>query len=78
MGISRDNIPLAARVMAVADVFDALTSKRAYKPPFTYEKAMEIIEAGSGTHFDPQVVEAFKRIEDKVRSIQDDFGIYND
>ncbi len=68
-GISREEIPLAARIMAVADVFDALTSQRSYKPPFTYEKAMEIIEEGAGTHFDPLVVKAFRRVEDKVRII---------
>lgn len=76
-GISGEDIPLAARVMAVADVFDALTSKRSYKPPFSYEKAMEIIEEGSGTHFDPTVVEAFKASEQRVREIQDAFDIYN-
>ncbi|MBR6014662.1 MAG: HD domain-containing protein [Firmicutes bacterium] len=76
-GISKEDIPLVARVMAVADVFDALTSKRSYKPPFTYEKAMEIIEAGSGTHFDPMVVEAFKACEQEVRKIQESFEIYN-
>ena len=52
-------IPLSARIMAVADVFDALTSARVYKPPFPLPKALEIIEDGAGTQFDPKCVEAF-------------------
>ena len=52
-------IPLAARIMAVADVFDALTSPRVYKPAFSIEKALEIINDGAGKMFDPKVVEAF-------------------
>ncbi len=52
-------IPLSARIMAVADVFDALTSPRVYKPAFPLEKALEIIKEGSGTQFDPKCVDAF-------------------
>ena len=52
-------IPLSARIMAVADVFDALVSRRSYKEPFTFEKSMEIIKEGAGTQFDPKCVEAF-------------------
>ena len=58
-GISGEEIPLCARIMAVADVFDALTSKRCYKDPMPLEKAYAIIREESGTHFDPVVVEAF-------------------
>lgn len=58
-GISGDEIPLCARIMAVADVFDALTSKRCYKSAMPLEKAYAIIREESGTHFDPAVVEAF-------------------
>ncbi len=58
-GISGEKIPLCARVMAVADVFDALTSKRCYKNAMPLEKAYAIIREESGTHFDPAVVEAF-------------------
>ena len=64
---------MSARVMAVADVFDALVSKRSYKDPFTFEKAMSIIEEGSGSHFDPQVVEAFKAEADEVLRISQTF-----
>ena len=58
-GIGGNNIPLCARIMAVADVFDALTSKRSYKNARPLEKAYAIIQEESGTHFDPVVVEAF-------------------
>ena len=58
-GISGEEIPLCARIMAVADVFDALTSKRCYKDAMPIEKAYSIIREESGTHFDPAVVEAF-------------------
>jgi HD-GYP domain-containing protein (c-di-GMP phosphodiesterase class II) len=58
-GLHGEVIPLSARIMAVADVFDALASRRVYKPPFPPEKALEIIEEGSGTQFDPKCVEAF-------------------
>ena len=55
--------------MAVADVFDALVSKRSYKDPFSFEKAMDIIREGSGSHFDPYVAGAFMHAEDKVRKV---------
>ncbi|MBR4210770.1 MAG: HD domain-containing protein, partial [Oscillibacter sp.] len=53
-GLSGENIPLSARIMAVADVFDALVSRRSYKEGFPFEKAMRIIREGSGSQFDPQ------------------------
>ncbi|MDE6737172.1 MAG: HD-GYP domain-containing protein, partial [Treponemataceae bacterium] len=58
-GCKGEEIPLCARIMAVADVFDALTSRRCYKDAMPLEKAYAIIRAESGTHFDPAVVEAF-------------------
>ena len=67
--LSGTDIPLSARIMAVADVFDALVSKRSYKDGFTFEKAMSIIQEGSGTHFDPNVAGAFQRASDKVRKV---------
>jgi len=64
--IKGEEIPLSARIMAVADVFDALVAERVYKKPFTYEKAMEIIMDGSGKHFDPVVVNAFAKISEQL------------
>jgi len=58
-GLAGLQIPLEGRITAVADVFDALTSQRAYKPAFSLERSFEIIAEGSGTHFDPLVVEGF-------------------
>lgn len=64
--IKGDEIPLSARIMAVADVFDALIAERVYKKGFSYEKAMSIITEGAGKHFDPDVVEAFTKISEKL------------
>ena len=58
-GLKGEDIPLSARVVAIADVYDALTTKRFYKEAFTHEKSMEIIISLKGTHFDPDVVDAF-------------------
>ncbi len=69
-GLSGEDIPLSARIMAVADVFDALVSRRSYKEPFSVEKAFDIIREGSGSHFDPLVVKAFLDAEDEVREVQ--------
>ena len=68
-GLAGEEIPLSARIMAVADVFDALVSKRSYKDPFPFEKAMDIIREGMGSHFDPKVAEAFIHAEDEVRKV---------
>jgi len=68
-GLSGEDIPLSARIMAVADVFDALVSKRSYKEPFSFEKAMEIIQEGAGSHFDPYIAAAFQHAETKVRKV---------
>ena len=62
-------IPLSARVMAVADVFDALTSPRVYKPAFPLEKALAIIQEGSGTQFDPKCVEVFMDALPEVKQV---------
>ena len=70
-GLKGEEIPLSARIMAVADVFDALVSKRSYKAPFSFEKAMDIIREESGTHFDPVVADVFLRAEQEVREIAD-------
>jgi putative two-component system response regulator len=62
-GLSGTDIPLSARIMAVADVYDALRSNRCYRPALSHEKSREIIFEGRGTHFDPDVVEAFRGLE---------------
>ena len=69
-GLKGEEIPLSARIMAVADVFDALVSRRSYKEPFPVDKAFDIIREGSGSHFDPLVVKAFLDAEDEVRRVQ--------
>jgi putative nucleotidyltransferase with HDIG domain len=58
-GLKGDEIPLAARIFAIADVWDALTSDRPYRPAWSEEKALEYIRSNSGSHFDPKVVEVF-------------------
>ncbi|MBR1529306.1 MAG: HD domain-containing protein [Oscillospiraceae bacterium] len=77
-GLAGEEIPLSARVMAVADVFDALVSKRSYKQPFSYEKAMEIIKEGSGSHFDPLIVDAFVSAGEEVRLVEQKFSQMTD
>jgi putative two-component system response regulator len=68
-GLAGEKIPLAARLMAVADVFDALTTSRPYKIAMTREQAVAVIVQGSGAHFDPQIVEAFIEIQDEFQRI---------
>ncbi|MDP3038233.1 MAG: HD domain-containing phosphohydrolase, partial [Rhodocyclaceae bacterium] len=58
-GLAGEAIPLSARLMALADVFDALVTPRVYKPALSFAAARDIIAAGRGQHFDPAVVEAF-------------------
>ena len=61
-GLKGEEIPLNARIFAIVDVFDALTSKRPYKEPFSFDKAMGILRESSGSHFDPVLVDAFSGI----------------
>ena len=68
-GLSGRDIPLSARLMAVADVYDALISRRVYKPPFPHEKAVAMIREGSGTHFDPTIIDAFLTLQEQFREI---------
>jgi len=73
-GLAGDDIPLSARLMAVADVYDALISRRVYKPAFPHEKAVTLILEGRGTHFDPDVVDAFADIAETFRDIATTFA----
>ena len=68
-GLAGDGIPVSARLMALADVFDALTSRRVYKPPMSTEQAAAIILQGRGVHFDPDVVDAFIATRDRFDAI---------
>jgi len=73
-GLHGEAIPLSARLMAVADVFDALISPRVYKPAMSYEKTREIIAEGSGSHFDPDIVAAFLEDFDAMTAIADQYN----
>lgn len=73
-GISGEDIPLSARIMAIADVFDALVSKRCYKEAMEVEEAFKVIEEESGTHFDPKLVEVFLNNKDKIIAINSSLG----
>lgn len=68
-GLVGDAIPIPARLMALADVFDALIARRAYKPPLPFEQAVAIIREGRGAHFDPDIVDAFLARLDEFESI---------
>ena len=73
-GLAGDRIPVSARLMAVADVYDALISRRVYKPPFPHSKALEIIKEGRGKHFDPDMVDAFLAIAEDFRAIAERYA----
>jgi response regulator RpfG family c-di-GMP phosphodiesterase len=68
-GLAGRDIPLSARIMAVADVYDALTSRRVYKAAFPHEKAVSIIQKDAGTHFDPDIVATFMEIHDQFATL---------
>lgn len=68
-GLSGSDIPISARIMAIADVFDALVSKRCYKQPMTPERAFMVIKDGSGTHFDPTLAELFIDMRNEIKMI---------
>ena len=68
-----EQIPLSGRLMAVADVYDALISKRVYKPAFSHEEAKKIIVEGRGTHFDPRIVDVFLASETRFQEIAGEF-----
>jgi putative two-component system response regulator len=72
-GLVGDQIPLCGRVVAIADVYDALTSRRVYKEASPHEEAMKIIRDGRGTHFDPEIVDAFLRAEQQIIATRERF-----
>lgn len=69
IGLSGNEIPISARIMALVDVYDALRSKRVYKEAFTHEKACGIIKEGRGKHFDPLIVDVFLKNHEKFRDM---------
>jgi HD-GYP domain-containing protein (c-di-GMP phosphodiesterase class II) len=68
-GLAGGNIPLSARICAVADVFDALTSKRPYKEAFSLEKSYDILKSSSGQHFDPDLIQAFFDSQEEIEAV---------
>jgi len=74
-GLKGNNIPIEGRIAAIADVFDALTSVRPYKKPFSLKKAFEIIREGKGNHFDPDVVDAFFKVQNEILDIKKRFNM---
>lgn len=77
-GLVGDAIPLSARLMAIADVYDALISRRVYKPAFPHQEAIKIIEEGRGRHFDPDVVDAFLAVQMSCKAIADQYANTDD
>ncbi|MEX8195061.1 response regulator [Comamonas guangdongensis] len=73
-GLAGEAIPVSARLMALADVYDALISRRVYKPPFPHEEAVHIVRQGSGSHFDPDIVAAFLAIHESFRQVARQFA----
>jgi len=74
-GIAGTDIPISARIVALADVYDALRSRRPYKDPMPHEKARAIILEGSGSHFDPQVVDAFVKCEELFIEVSNKYNV---
>lgn len=73
LGLREDAIPISGRLMALADVYDALISRRVYKTPLPHDLAVETIEKGRGTHFDPDVVDAFLKAKEEFKTIAQKF-----
>ncbi len=69
-GLKEEQIPLPARIVALADVYDALTSQRRYKRAFSHDEAVKIIVEGKGTHFDPELVDVFLEVDSEFQSIR--------
>lgn len=77
-GLSGDAIPASGRIMALADVYDALISKRAYKKPFTHARAASMIAEGRGLHFDPDIVDTFLAMQETFREIAIAFADFDE
>jgi putative two-component system response regulator len=77
-GLAGDAIPVSGRLMAIADVYDALISRRVYKKPFTHAQAVAVIVDGRGSHFDPDIVDAFLDVQEAMRHIALEFADHDD
>jgi len=73
-GLKGEDIPIPGRLMALADVYDALISKRVYKDAFSHNKAAELIVSMKGSHFDPRIVDAFEQLKDEFKAIAERFN----
>ncbi|HEY1597995.1 MAG TPA: HD domain-containing phosphohydrolase [Pirellulales bacterium] len=73
-GLKGEEIPLSARIVAVADVYDALTTQRVYRDAMPHEEAMQLILSGAGTQFDPSVVDAFRACIDSIEQVAEKFS----
>ena len=73
-GLAGEDIPIEGRITAVADVYDALSSKRAYKPAFPPTKCFKVLAEGAGTHFDPRVLRAFFSATDEIQAVQERYS----
>lgn len=78
LGLAGEQIPLSARLMALADVYDALTSKRVYKDSFSHERACFEIQQNAGKHFDPRIADAFLATEKQFKEISKRYANEND
>jgi putative two-component system response regulator len=72
-GLSGTDIPLVGRLMAIVDVYDALRSTRPYKNAFSHDRALSMLIDGKDSHFDPELVDAFLRISEKVQSYSEEW-----
>ena len=70
-GLKGEEIPLSARMMAVADVLDALVSERCYKAPIPFDDAIEVMKGESGTHFDPELIRILLKYREDFRSVHE-------
>jgi len=77
LGLAGEDIPIEGRIVAVADVFDALSSRRPYKPAFPLAKCFQILEEGRGKHFDPQILDAFESARNEIVQIQLEYADVN-
>ena len=74
LGLVGEDIPIDGRITAVADVFDALTSRRVYKPAFSMEDTLKVIQDGVGKHFDPKIAKAFFKVLPRISEVMEKYA----